>query len=91
MAEELAGGGVDDADVEVVDEEQDGGAGEGSADAAGVQDAGSAEGDAGAVDVALGELLVCRRRYSGERASAAGLRRHSSLHSTLIRAAWACA
>ena len=33
VADDLAGGGVDDADVEVVDEEDDGGSVEGSADA----------------------------------------------------------
>ena len=33
FTEEFAGGGVDDSDVEVVDEQQDAGAGVGSADA----------------------------------------------------------
>jgi hypothetical protein len=35
VAEEFAGGGVDDADVEVVDQDQDAGSGVGSADADG--------------------------------------------------------
>jgi hypothetical protein len=52
VAEEFAGGGVDDADVEVGDEEGDGGSGVGHADADVVDPAVVAEGDfAGGVDV----------------------------------------
>ena len=43
VAEEFAGGGVEDADVEVVDEEDDGGAGVGAADADVVQATGVAQ------------------------------------------------
>ena len=45
LADEFAGGGVDDADVEVVDEHQDGGSGVGSADADVVESAVDAQGD----------------------------------------------
>ena len=61
VADDFAGGGVDDADVEVVDEHDDRGAGEGSADADVVELAVVAEGDfAGFVDavVADAELAV---------------------------------
>ena len=44
FAEELAGGGVDDAHVQVLDEQQDVGSGVGSADADVVQAAAHAEG-----------------------------------------------
>ena len=37
FAEEFAGGGVDDADVEVLDQDDDAGSGVGSADADGVE------------------------------------------------------
>src|SRR5215472_9413569 len=51
LAEELAGGGVDDPDVEVLDEQQDVGSGVGSADADAVEPAGVAECDgAGGAD-----------------------------------------
>ena len=51
LAEEFAGGGVDDADVEVLDEHEDVGSGVGSADADGVEPAAVAQGDlAGLVD-----------------------------------------
>jgi hypothetical protein len=51
FAEEFAGGGVDDVDVQVLDEEQQAGSGVGSADADGVEPAAVAEGDlAGVVD-----------------------------------------
>ena len=39
FAEELAGGGVDDPDAEVVDQDEDAGSGVGSADADGVEPA----------------------------------------------------
>ena len=45
VAEEFSGGGVDDADVEVVDEQDDVGSGVGSADADVVESAVNAQGD----------------------------------------------
>ena len=45
VAEEFAGGGVDDVDVEVGDEEDDGGSGVGSSDADVVESAVVAESD----------------------------------------------
>src|SRR5687767_4856914 len=54
LAEEFTGGGVDDADVEVVDEHQDWRAGVGAADADVVEAAVVAEGDAaGGVDAVV--------------------------------------
>ena len=51
FAEELAGCGVDDADVEVVDRDEDAGSGVGSADADGVEPAAVSQGDlSGLVD-----------------------------------------
>jgi len=53
FAEEFAGGGVDDADVEVVDQDEDAGSAVGSPDADGVEPAIVTEGDlAGLVDAA---------------------------------------
>jgi hypothetical protein len=49
FAEELAGGCVDDPDVEVVDQDEDAGSGVGSADADGVEPAAVSEGDLAAV------------------------------------------
>ena len=49
LAEELPGGGVDHADVQVGDEQDDVGSGVGSPDAEVVQPAGDAQGDAAAV------------------------------------------
>jgi hypothetical protein len=49
LAEQLPGGGVDHADVQVLDEQDDVGSGMGSADAEVVQPAGDAQGDAAAV------------------------------------------
>ncbi len=46
VAEEFSGGGIDDADVEVFDEHDDGGSGVGSSDADVVKSSGVAEGDA---------------------------------------------
>ena len=45
LCEKFAGGGVDDPDVEVLDEQQDVGSGVGSADADVAQSAGDAQGD----------------------------------------------
>ena len=57
VAEDLAGGGVDDGDVEVLDEQDDVGSGVGSADADVAQSSGHAQGDAaGLID------LSCRVR-----------------------------
>ena len=59
FAVELAGGGVDDADLEVVDEQEDVGSGVGSADAYVVEFAVDAEGDdAGVVDAVLADSVV---------------------------------
>jgi hypothetical protein len=59
VAEELAGGGVDDADVQVLDEQQDVGSGEGSADADVVQAAVDAQGYAsGLVDLVVADLGI---------------------------------
>jgi len=59
VADEFTGGGVDDSDVEVFDDEDDGGAGEGSADADVVHAAGSAEADgAGGVDVVVADSVM---------------------------------
>jgi hypothetical protein len=59
FAEEFAGGGVDDADVEVLDEHDDVGSGVGSADADGVEPALVAQGDlAGLVDAVAADAVV---------------------------------
>ena len=59
LAEEFAGGGVDDADVEVVDEQDDAGSGVGSSDADVVEAAVEAQGD----------VAGCGRRGRGGRGS----------------------
>ena len=59
VAEEFAGGGVDDADVEVLDEQDDAGVRVGSADADVVEAPGVAEGDvAGLVDEVVADAVV---------------------------------
>src|SRR5687768_18364279 len=59
LAEELAGGGVDDADVQVLDEQQDVGSGVGPTDADVVQASGDAQGDApGGVDLVGADPVV---------------------------------
>ena len=59
VAQEFAGGGVDDADVEVVDEEDDVGSGVGSSDADVVESAVVAQGDdAGVVDAVVADAMV---------------------------------
>ena len=59
VVEEFAGGGVDDADVEVGDEQEDGGSGVGSPDAEVVEAAVVAQGDfAGAVDAVVADAPV---------------------------------
>ena len=59
VAEEFAGGGVDDADVEVVDEHDDVGSGVGSADADVVESAVEAQGDvAVVVDAVVADAVV---------------------------------
>ncbi len=59
VAEEFAGGGVNDADVEVVDEENDGGSGVDSSDADMVEAAVDAQGhDAGVVDAVVSDAVV---------------------------------
>jgi len=59
LADELAGAGVDDADLQVLDEEQDAGSGVGPADADVVEFPVVAEGDeAGGVDVVGADAVV---------------------------------
>jgi hypothetical protein len=59
FAEEFAGGGVDDADVAVLDEDDDVGSGVGPADADGVEPALIPEGDlAGLVDPVVADAVV---------------------------------
>ena len=62
FAEELAGGGVDDADVQVADEQQDAGSGVGPADADVVELPAVAQGDGavGVDQVARGRGRGCR-------------------------------
>jgi hypothetical protein len=57
VAEELTGGGVDDADVQVLDEEQDVGSGVGSADADVVQAAVETQGDGSGLADAVGAVV----------------------------------
>lgn len=58
-SEEFSGGGIDDANVEVVDEEDDVGSGVGSSDADVAELAGDAEGDdAGGVDAVVSDSVV---------------------------------
>src|SRR3954466_12499886 len=66
VAEQLAGGGVDDPDVQVLDEQQDVGSGVGSADADVVQAAGYAQRDAaGLVDAVVADAVVAVPRPIG--------------------------
>ena len=59
LAEQFAGGGVDDPDVLVLDEQQDVGSGVGSADADAVEPPGVAEGDgAGGADAVVADAVV---------------------------------
>ena len=59
LAQEFAGAGVDDADVQVLDEEQDAGSGVGAADADVVEPAVVAEGDeSGGVDAIGADAVV---------------------------------
>lgn len=59
FAEEFSGGGVGDADVEVVDEHDDGGSGVGSSYADVVESAGDADGEfAGGVDDVAAHAVV---------------------------------
>src|SRR5438128_6804844 len=59
VAEEFSGGGVNDADVEVVDEQDDVGSGVGSADADVAEPTGDAQGDAaGFVDLVVADAVV---------------------------------
>ena len=59
FAQEFAGGGVDDGDLQVLDQEQDAGSGVGSPDADVVQAAGAAQGDrAGVVDAVGADPVV---------------------------------
>ena len=59
LSEEFAGDGVDDSDVEVLDEQDDVGSGVGSSDADVAELAGDAEGDgAGLVDTVEADAVV---------------------------------
>lgn len=59
LAQEFAGGGVDDADAEVLDQDDDVGSGVGSADADVVELAGVSQGDdAGGVDAVVADPVV---------------------------------
>ncbi|GAC1611368.1 MAG: hypothetical protein NVS3B26_23770 [Mycobacteriales bacterium] len=59
VAQDLAGGGVQDGDVEVLDEQDDVGSGVGSADADVPESAGEAQGDAaGFVDLVAADPVV---------------------------------
>jgi hypothetical protein len=59
VAEDFSGGGVDDADVEVLDEQDDVGSGVGSSDADVAEPAGDAQGDAaGFVDLVVTDSVV---------------------------------
>ena len=58
LADEFACFGVDDGDLEVLDQEQDGGAVPGPADADVVEASGSAEGDAAVVDFVGADAVV---------------------------------
>jgi hypothetical protein len=59
LAEQLRGGGVDDADLEVLDQDENAGSGVGSSDADGVRLAAVAPGDlAGLVDLVVADSVV---------------------------------
>ena len=59
VAQDLAGGGVDHGDVEVLDEQDDIGSGVGSPDTDVAQSAGDAQGDAaGLVDLVVADAVV---------------------------------
>ena len=59
LAQQLAGGRVDDADVEVLDEQQDGGSGVGSPDTDVVEAAGDPQGEfAVGVDAVVPDAVV---------------------------------
>ncbi len=59
VAEDLSGGGVDDGDVVVLDEQDDVGSGVGSTDADVAESAGDAQGDAaGLVDLVVADAVV---------------------------------
>jgi hypothetical protein len=73
LAEEFAGGGVDDADVAVLDEDDDAGSGVGSADADGVELPAVAHRDLGGlVDSVLADAVVGVVLASAIRADAPG-------------------
>ncbi len=74
IAEQFAGGGVDDADVQVLDEQQDVGSGVGSAGADVVELAGVAEGDGAgfADDVGADAVVVPAPRSPGAVAGVPG-------------------
>jgi hypothetical protein len=66
FADEFAGGGVEDADVQVLDQEDDGGSVVGSADADVVEPAVVPEGDrAGVIDTIAADPVVAALAASG--------------------------
>src|SRR5258706_15489138 len=74
VAEEFAGGGVDDADVQVVHEEDDGGSGVGSSDADVVEASVYAQGDGAAVvDGVASDSAVGIVEFSGGAGFGAGV------------------
>ena len=58
LSEEFAGGGVDDSDVEVVDEQDDAGSVEGSSESDVVELAVDAEGDGAFVDAVVSDAVL---------------------------------
>jgi hypothetical protein len=73
FAQELAGGGVDDADVAVLDQDDDAGSGVGSADADGVEACLVAQGDlACCVDAVAADAVVRVVRTVARRGFRAG-------------------
>ena len=74
MAHEFAGRGVDDSDVEVLDEQQDAGAGVGSADADVVESAGVAQGEFSVLVDAVGaDPVVGVKAFAGGGFGAGGV------------------
>jgi hypothetical protein len=94
VAQDLAGGGVDDGDVEVLDEQDDVGSGVGSADADVAKAAGDAQGDAaGFVDLVAAGAVVgvgaavaagSGLRQGGVEAGGGGVVRKRAVRSSLV-------
>ena len=83
LAEEFSGGGVDDVDVEIVDEQDNGGSGVGSPDSDVVESAVDAQGDgSGFVDAVVADPVVA----AGVLAGAGGCFGHR-----VVAGGWGCA